>query len=112
MLVKKRDAEVFQKPTAIVLEYGGTPNLDLAVVEIKDRYPEKGWARNTKVEMTYFVIEGKGKFYLEDEVFSLDIGDLVMIEKGKWYRVEGKMEVVMVSSPAWSPGQYEEKDER
>ncbi len=111
MLVKKQKAQVFKKPTCTVFEYGGTKNLDLAIVDIKGGYPEKGWAKNEKVDMTYFVLKGGGKFYLGDEIFEISVGDLVMIEKGKWYQVEGDMRVVMASSPAWSPGQYEEKKE-
>lgn len=111
MFVKKSKAKVFSRPTCTVYEYGGTTNLDLAVGEIKGRYPEKGWVRNTKVDETYFVIVGKGKVYLEKEIFEVNEGDLVMIEKNKWYRAEGNLTVVIACSPPWSPGQYEEREE-
>lgn len=111
MFVKEKEAKIFQRPTCIVHEYGGLPNLDLAVAEIKGDYPQKGWVRNTQVDMTYFVIEGKGEFYFENERHEIEAGDLVMIEKSRWYRVKGNFKAVMVSSPAWSPDQYEEKDE-
>lgn len=109
MFVKKDKAKVFKKPTCTVWEYGGTQSLDLAVAEIKGKYPENGWARNTKVDMTYFVINGAGKIYLDSEIYAISEGDLLMIEKRKWYKVEGNLKVIMASSPAWSLDQYEER---
>jgi len=109
MFVGKEAAAIHQSPNCVVREYGGTPNLDLAVAEISGKYPEDGWARNREVDMTYYVIGGGGKFYFEEESYDLHKGDLVMVEKGKWYRVEGNLEIVMASSPAWSPEQYETK---
>jgi mannose-6-phosphate isomerase-like protein (cupin superfamily) len=110
MLVKKKDRLVFEKKGCKVFEYGGTQDLDVGVAEIEERYPEKGWARNIKVDMTYFVLEGGGKLFLEKEVYEIVEGDLVIIERGKWYRAEGKMRVLMASGPAWSLGQYEERE--
>jgi len=111
MFVKKSNVQVFQKPTCTIYEYGGTKNLDLAVAEIKDKYPEKGWARNKEVDETYFIISGSGRFYFENETFDITEGDLVLIEKGRWYRFEGNAKIVIACSPAWSVEQYEEKEE-
>jgi len=112
MFVAKSKATIYKKPSCVVREYGGVSNLDLGVAEINGKYPMVGWARNKEVDMTYFVIEGKGKFWLEDEVYQIEKEDFVLIERGRWYRCEGDLKVVMVSSPAWSPGQYEEREEK
>lgn len=109
MFCPKSKAQVFKRPTCTVFEYKGTKNLGFAVAEIKEKYPEHGSAKNTKVDMTYFVEEGAGKFFLEDEVFEIKKGDLIIIEKGKWYRVEGSITSIMASNPAWFPEQYEAK---
>ncbi len=109
MFVTKKKAAVHQSPPCVVYEYGGTPDLGLAVAEIKGKYPVEGWARNKEVDMTYFVIKGSGQFFLEKETYCIEEGDLILIEKGKWYKANGKMTVVMASSPQWSLGQYEQK---
>lgn len=111
MFVKKQDTKVFERPTCVVYEYGGTANLNLAVAEIKERYPERGWARNKEVDETYFILEGRGKVIVEKEEFEVEKDDLVLIEKGKWYRFEGSARVAIACGPTWTPEQYEEKDE-
>ena len=106
MLVKKKDTQVFRKNGCTVYEYGGTKNLDIGTAEIETKYPIRGWARNKKVDETYFILSGGGKVYIGDEVYKVEKDDLVMIEKGKWYRAEGEMRVLMACSPAWSSKQH------
>lgn len=110
MLIERKQAKKFEQPTCTVLEYGGKDELDIAVARITGRYPEKGKARNTKCTMMYYLLTGKGKVIIEDETFEVKEGDAVLFEPGKWYWVEGDLEVVIASSPRWSPEQYEHKE--
>lgn len=110
MLTKKSQAKKFKQPTCTVWEYGGTRKIDIAIAKIKGRYPEKGRARNTKCTMMYYVLAGEGKITIGNEIFKVKKGDVVLFKPGKWYWVEGELEVVIASSPRWSSGQYEHED--
>lgn len=111
MLTKKNSAkEVTASDSCTVWEYGGGDALDLARAKITGRYPEKGKSRNRVSTMIYYVLFGSGRVNIEGKDFLLEEGDSLLIEPGKAYFVEGNLEVLMPSAPAWSLGQYEHID--
>jgi mannose-6-phosphate isomerase-like protein (cupin superfamily) len=110
VLTKKNQAKKFKQPACEVLEYGGTEKIDIAVARIKGRYPESGKARNKKCTMMYYVLAGEGKAIIEKESFRVGKGDVILFRPKRWYWVEGSLEVLIASSPRWSPDQYEHRD--
>ncbi|MFA6296563.1 MAG: hypothetical protein WC663_04360 [Patescibacteria group bacterium] len=109
MLVSKNKAEKIKKPNCVIYEYGGNRNLSLCVVKIKKRYPKFGLAMNEKVDEMYYILKGKGKFFLDNKIFKFKSGDMILIEKKKWYYVEGDFEAIIPTSPFWTINQYKEK---
>lgn len=50
---------------------------------------------------TYIVLEGEGKFFLDDEEVSVKKGDLLSIPPKTRIYYKGKMRLVLITNPAW-----------
>jgi len=61
---------------------------------------------NTKSNMIYFVLEGQGKFFIEDEKYDVKEGCAIYIPKDTCYRDSGKMKLLAIAFPKF------ESDER
>ncbi|HLN18548.1 MAG TPA: cupin domain-containing protein [Patescibacteria group bacterium] len=85
--------------------------IDLKVYPIKDK--KIGLVRincktghfeefyNKKSTLTYYVLEGKGEFYLNGEKVKVKATDVVSIPpKTKTYYL-GKMRLILITTPAW-----------
>lgn len=110
-IIKKEDAELFNNsPVCDVVEYSfGDCDLDLGVSTIKGRYPDKGFSLNEKSKMIVYVVEGKGKLYLEDDMIYFEVGDTILINAGEKYYWDSDYCVLsIVSNPAWSALQYKQ----
>lgn len=84
--------------------------IDMAVVEIKGRYPDSGRAVNTVAKEIALVIEGSGKISIENTDISLSKGDVVYIEPNERIFWEGNLTLAISCTPAWSKDQYEYVD--
>ena len=87
------------------------PTLDLSSALITGTHPEKGgWLRNNGVDEMYFVISGTGRLLFGDGTcLELIPESAALIRKTTKFRVEEakNLYMVVVTSPAWSPEQYE-----
>ncbi|MFA5174509.1 MAG: cupin domain-containing protein [Candidatus Pacearchaeota archaeon] len=54
---------------------------------------------NSESDLAYFVLEGEGKFFVEDKEFYAKKGDLVYIPKNTKYKDSGNLTLLAVSSP-------------
>ena len=112
MLIKKTQTKQKAKtPNCTVWEYQfPNPNLGLATAKINGRYPEGSKkAVNMQCDMIYFVISGQGTIHHETGDYKITKGDAFLLQKGKWYWVEGEdLMIVLPSSSAWFPEQYKE----
>lgn len=98
-------------PNCIVHEYQ-TKNRDIniAVAEIINRYPDAGYVVNRKCTEIGYVLKGSGKLVTETGEASLSVGDVVTIAAGEKYYWEGTMTVIVPVAPAWYPEQHEAVD--
>jgi len=95
--------------TCTVYEYGDNGKSDIARAVINGRYPEKNFAVNEQSSMTVFVVAGIGMLTTKDSSVSLSKGDVLFIDNTEAYFYEGEnLDIVMYSSPVWSPEQYKE----
>ena len=60
---------------------------------------EQKFGLDTESDLAYYVLEGKGKFYIEDEFFDVEKGDLVFIPKNTKYKDEGNLILLAVAVP-------------
>ena len=107
--VSKNDAVEFKNAeTCIALEYEtGTPDINLARIDISGRYPEHGTAVNTKVTEIVYVLQGSGSVTVNGVFTALTAGDVISVAVGEAVFWEGELSLVIACSPAWYPGQYE-----
>jgi len=81
------------------------PNLNLARVTLKGRYPEKGRTMNTLSTECCLVLSGSGTLIVEDSVFELEEGDACIIEPGERYYWDADITLAITSTPAWTADQ-------
>lgn len=64
---------------------------------------EHGTVLNKKSTKTYYIISGRGKFYVDDEAYSIDVGDIISIEPNSWLKIEGvKLKALIISNPPFN----------
>lgn len=49
----------------------------------------------------YFIIEGSGSFFLNDEEISVTVGDYLIIEAGTRIYYTGSLQMLLITQPAW-----------
>ena len=82
---------------------------NVAEIHLSKRYPNEGFALNTKSKMIVRVLEGGVAFICEGESVFLPKGSVVLVEANKQYAWEPKSEVLLyiVSIPPWTLEQAE-----
>jgi|SRR5580704_17546199 mannose-6-phosphate isomerase-like protein (cupin superfamily) len=106
---KKRSIHRQTSPVCSVQEYPThDKDLNLAIIELRGRYPETGWALNEQCKEIGFVIKGSGTLTTEKETVTLFEGDLVLINVGEKYFWDGFMTLIMPATPAWYPTQHKQ----
>ncbi len=89
----------------------GTPDINIARVEVNGRYPEGGTAVNTEVTELVYVAAGSGIVSCNSIPTLLSEGDAVSIAPGEHIYWEGTLTLIVACSPAWHPDQYVLKDD-
>ena len=56
---------------------------------------------NAKSAFIYYIIEGEGSFFIEDEEFKVKATDVIIVPAGKRFYYLGNMKQVLVTAPAW-----------
>lgn len=96
-----------QKQAQIKNKYGinlkvyptGSKKIGLVYINCKAGHFEEFY--NKKSTLTYYVLEGKGEFYLNSEKIRVRATDVVTISpKTKVYYL-GKMKLILITTPAW-----------
>ena len=108
MIIKKKDRVRHENsPQCIAYEYPiEDKDINIAFVEIKGRYPDKGLVTNRRVKEMIFVKGGSGKIVIEGTEHLLEEGDAILILPGEAYFFDGNLELVVPCSPAWYPEQH------
>jgi mannose-6-phosphate isomerase-like protein (cupin superfamily) len=58
-----------------------------------------------KSEFNYYVIEGEGYFILNGDKQKVSKGNLIVIPPGTKYNFGGKLKMLLINTPPWSPDQ-------
>lgn len=82
-----------------------------AIAEIKDRYPEKGFAVNKVSKELAFVISGNGYVITSEIKQPINVGDLIFLDKGESFAWEAKgaLTLFMANTPKFDPEQHQVK---
>ena len=108
MMIKKKSRIKYENsPKCIAYEYPmADKDINVAVIEIKGRYPDEGQVTNEIVKELIFVIKGKGIITVDDKEYELEEGDSVLIRPKQKYFLNGTLELIISCSPAWYPEQH------
>lgn len=87
-----------------LLNEESSEDLSIAEVYLKDNLEGKQrFGLNKVSDIFYYIVEGKGKFFIEDEIIEVNKGDLICIPKNTKYKDEGELKLLAISSPRFSP---------
>jgi mannose-6-phosphate isomerase-like protein (cupin superfamily) len=93
--------------TAFEYEFNDENDINNAVIELSGRYPEAGFAVNLICKEIIYIIEGEGYVYTTDDARYLEAGDMIRLNSKERYYFDGKMKLLISSTPAWRPEQYQ-----
>ncbi|MFC1613303.1 cupin domain-containing protein [Patescibacteria group bacterium] len=60
---------------------------------------EQKFGLDKESDVIYYVLDGKGKFFIENDEFDVKKGDLIFIPKNTKYKDSGKLELLAIASP-------------
>ena len=60
---------------------------------------EQKFGLDKESDLVYFVLEGEGKFFIEDKEYDVKKGDLIFIPKNTKYKDSGSLTLLAFSSP-------------
>ena len=84
-----------------------TRRANLAEITLKGRYPEKGFALNTRSEMIVYVVKGRVSFTQgKKKVLKKGYAVLVKTNQKYFWKPDGKVTIAVFSSPPWNPEQH------
>jgi mannose-6-phosphate isomerase-like protein (cupin superfamily) len=97
--------------TKVIYKYP-TPTklMDIARMVVKGRHPadDAKFLLEHECNFVIYIISGKGRIYAGEEVFDVEVGDVVFVPKENKFAAEGDMEYITVDSPAFYMEQSEE----
>ena len=93
--------------TATEYDFKNENDLNIAGITLDGRYPDNGYALNTVSKELMYVTHGHGTLFTSDKNVTLNQGDAVLIQPHERYYLEGTLELVISSSPAWRPEQHQ-----
>ena len=86
-------------------------NLNIAVITIKSRYPEKGYAYNIEAQEMAYVVRGSGSVEVKyGKNLSLSQGDVVYFAEMEKIAWDGDMVLVVPCGPAFDPNKHKFTD--
>lgn len=84
-----------------IAEYKINPNFSGALIEING---DHGKVKCLNEDRVYFILEGAGKFLINDKEEVASPNDLVFVPKNTPYNIIGKLKLFLVCSPEFKPG--------
>lgn len=77
-------------------------NMGYSIVRthLKGRHP---LMKNIKSNRTYYLLNGEGKFYVDDKEISISEGEMLVIPKDTKYSFDGVFDAILVDCPAFDP---------
>jgi len=107
-IIKKSEVIKFEHgQTCVAREYPlNDRDINVAIIELNGRYPEKGRAMNEISKELAYVASGSGKVVIEGVETEVNEGDMVLVHPGEKFFWQGKMKLFMPCTPAWTQEQY------
>jgi len=101
MIIRFKNANRKERGPMIIHEYKINPKFSGTLIEING---DHGKIKCLKEDRIYFIIDGEGKFIINEEEHEVSKYDLVFIPKNTPYDIKGKMKYFLLHSPEFRPG--------
>lgn len=110
--VSKEEREEIDLGTKKFFKYNSpVKELELKKTVLKGRSPENPEKVYVETEsFALFIIEGDGIISLDGSEYELSSEDVVYVEKGTKWWIEGELEYIVFNTPQWYPEQMQEVD--
>ncbi|MCA8902244.1 MAG: cupin domain-containing protein [Hyphomonas sp.] len=104
MILKRSNAIAVSKAGVDMWIYPSGPDIPQAAVVYQEtaRGHEEEFRHHTSA-FVYYILEGAGEWVIEDEVFPVEAGDVVIVPPGKRFYFRGALKQVCITAPAWTP---------
>ncbi len=63
------------------------------------------WYTQTKVEFSYYILDGSGYFLVDNDKLEVDQGSLVVLPPGTKYTFSGKLKMLLINTQPWNEAQ-------
>jgi mannose-6-phosphate isomerase-like protein (cupin superfamily) len=104
MIYKKDDAVTLEKQGVTMRIYNSKEQCPEAAVVYQET--QKGHSEefyHSKSNFIFYIIEGAGTWFIEDEPFTVEAGDVLIIPPGRRFYYTGALKQVCITAPAWEP---------
>lgn len=100
MIIKSEDSTQKKVGPMIINEYKINSNFSGALVEING---DHGSLKCLEEDRIYFIVEGTGKFIINNQEKEISSNDLIFVPKETPYNIIGKMKYFLICSPEFNP---------
>ncbi|MEA3514672.1 MAG: hypothetical protein U9R34_04300 [Nanoarchaeota archaeon] len=100
MIIKGKDANQKKAGVMNINEYKINSDFSGSLIEING---DHGALKCLKEDRIYFIIEGNGKFVINNQESAVSANDLIFISKNTSYNIIGKMRYFLICSPEFNP---------
>jgi mannose-6-phosphate isomerase-like protein (cupin superfamily) len=103
MIIRKEKVKKIERENMIIKVYSTKEDIassSLAVIELKGKH---GKIKSTLSDRFYYVLEGSGKFIVDNSVEEVKAGDAVIIPKNTPYDIIGNFKILVVHTPPFDP---------
>ena len=100
MIIKSRESNQKTVGPMVINEYKINADFSAAAIEING---DHGLLKCIGEDRIYFILDGEGKFIINDKESIVSPNDLIFIPKNTPYNVVGKMKYFLVCSPEFNP---------
>ncbi len=100
MILKSKDVKSKKVGPMKINEYKINKEFSAALIEISGVH---GKLKCLHEDRIYFIIQGKGKFIINEKEEIAEKNDLIFIQKNTPYDIIGNMKYLIICSPAFNP---------
>jgi mannose-6-phosphate isomerase-like protein (cupin superfamily) len=102
MIIKKEQAIEFEKQGVRMMVYNSKdqcPEASIVYQETQKGHREEFY--HSKSNFIFYIIEGRGTWYIEDQPYDVKAGDVVIIPPNNRFYYKGNLKQICITSPAW-----------
>jgi mannose-6-phosphate isomerase-like protein (cupin superfamily) len=102
MIYKKQNAVEFEKKGVKMKVYNTKeqcPNASIVYQETAKGHHEEFY--HSKSTFSFYIIEGSGTWYIEDNIYEVEAGDVIIIPPNHRFYYRGTLKQICITSPAW-----------